>query len=135
MPCFQLLVYPAMDRIIERPSWSLFGEGLPLDHDLLDWFMHHYAQGSDASDPRISPCHFEGFEGLPPAHLAIAGFDILRDEALDYAEKLESAGVSVSVKVHTSLFHGFMQTTALVPASQWALEEIGTALRNGLHSS
>ncbi len=133
MPCFQLLVYPATDRIVEHPSWTLFGEGLPLTRDLLNWFMEHYAQGRDVRDPRISPCHFEQFEGLAPAHLAIAGFDLLRDEGLDYGERLKAAGVPVTVKLYSSLFHGFMQTTGLVPASGVALEEIGIALRKGLH--
>ncbi|MEE2750619.1 MAG: alpha/beta hydrolase [Myxococcota bacterium] len=135
MPCFQLLVYPATDRIVERPSWTLFGEGLPLTRDLLNWFMQHYVQGADSRDPRISPGHFEHFEGLPPAHLAIAGFDLLRDEGLAYAEKLKAAEVPVTVKLHSGMFHGFMQTTGIVPASGVALQEIGLALRAGLHPS
>ena len=51
--------------------------------------------------------------GLPPAYVATAGFDPLRDEGEDYAARMREAGVQVALQRHPSLIHGFANLTAI----------------------
>ncbi len=60
-----------------------------------------------------------------------AGFDPLRDEAKDYADRLREAGVRVSYREHEGLVHGFALMTGLdAPrrATEALIADIGRAL-------
>ena len=52
--------------------------------------------GTDLTDPRLSPQHGE-VTGLPPAYIASAGFDPVRDDGEAYAEKLRAGGIPVAL--------------------------------------
>ena len=68
--------------------------------------------------------------GLPPAVVVTAGFDLLRDEAKAYADKLSDAGVETVYKEFSSEGHGFMyaDTTASVRAANAAITGMFKAL-------
>ena len=86
------------------------------------WFKDLYLPPSvDRSHPRVSPLRAEDLSGHPPAHVLVAGFDILRDEVEAYVGRLEEAGVPVTVQREDSLPHGF---TALVPVSPACSEAV-----------
>lgn len=75
----------------------------------MDWFADHYApEGVDRSDPRLSPLLTPDLTGLPPAYIATAGFDPLRDEGEAYAERLREAGVVVALSRQPDLIHGYI---------------------------
>ncbi len=132
-PCYQLLIYPAVDRAGRRPSRDLFAEGFLLSAGMLSYFMGHYLQGGeDLRDTRISPYYFEDLGGLPPAHVVSAGFDPLRDEAEDYAARLREAGVPVTLRRASGLPHGFLQTLGVVDAGRAVLREAAGRLAEGL---
>ena len=59
------------------------------------------------TDPRVSPLLAEDLAGLPAAYVAVAGFDVLRDEGEAYARKMAAAGVPVALRRHDQLTHGF----------------------------
>ena len=44
---------------------------------------------------------------LPPAYIEPQEIDILRDEAVAYADKLKAAGVKVEVNIIPGSYHGF----------------------------
>jgi acetyl esterase len=132
-PAFQLLMYPVTDLSRKRRSYQLFQDGFFLTERQMDWYRDHYLRAADAAlDPRASPVLADDLEGLPPAHVAVAGFDVLRDEGEDYATRLREAGVRVSVRRHTGLVHGFCNTVNVGRASRAAMLEVTAALRAGL---
>ncbi|XP_055352837.1 arylacetamide deacetylase-like [Paramacrobiotus metropolitanus] len=56
-------------------------------------------------DPYLCPMFADTLKGLPPTVILISEFDILRDEALAYADRLKADGVETKV-VRTPGFHG-----------------------------
>lgn len=133
LPAMQLLIYPVTVADEEMPSRDLFGDGFLLSRPDMDFFESHYLPaGTDRSDPRVSILRADDLSGLPPAYLAIAGFDPLRDEGVAFAERLRDAGVPVSLRLHPGLVHTFANLTDICPTARQAMLEAVGALRMGL---
>ncbi|HEY5942893.1 MAG TPA: alpha/beta hydrolase [Solirubrobacterales bacterium] len=133
MPAMQLLIYPVTVADEELPSRHTFGDGFLLTRPDMDFFEEHYLPaGSDSGDPRVSILRADDLSGLPPAYLAIAGFDPLRDEGIAFAKRLEEADVPVSLRLHPGLVHTFVNLTAICPSARQAMLEAVGALRMGL---
>lgn len=104
-PLFQLLVYPMIDdRSPDRP-----GITNPL-HRM--WTERTNRLGWDAylrnADPaRAVPARRTDLSGLPPAWVGVGTLDPLHDEGVEYARRLQSAGVSCTLDVVPGAFHGF----------------------------
>jgi len=103
----QLLICPVTDASREWPSMVENAEGYFLTAPLMTWFLDHYVDPADRSDPRVSPLLADSLAGLPPACVVTAEFDPLRDEGNAYASALAEAGVPVdhiqaAGQIHTS---------------------------------
>ena len=128
-PALQLLIYPVVDLSEKRESYRLFREGFFLTEANMDWYRAHYLPDEvAASDPRASPLLAGDLAGLPPTYLAVAGFDPLRDEALEYARKLEAAGVEVKLDLHAGMIHGFANMVGVGRAAPAAMKPAAEAL-------
>jgi len=132
-PVFQLLFYPATDGTSRRRSRDLFADGFFLTDDDMTWFLDHYCPDVDTrSDPKLSVLLADDLRGLPPAYVATAGFDPLRDEGNAYADRLREAGVPVVKRQHDDLIHGFVSFLNLGTRFREAVSEAAGALRTGL---
>jgi acetyl esterase len=132
-PLFQLLLCPVTDLSRKSRSYQLFGDGFLLTEGQMDWFRKQYlVDDSAALDYRASPLLADTLNGLPPAYVVTAGFDILRDEGEEYAHRLSMAGIPVALRRHPSLTHGFVTATGLGQGARAALFDAGGALRVGL---
>lgn len=119
---FQFLLYPVTDLSREHPSYVTFADGPLLTAGQMRWFRSHYLEREeDARDPRASPLLAPDLAGMPPAYLALAGFDPLVDEGLAYGARLRSAGVDVTVAVHGGQAHAFAEITRASPSARSAL--------------
>ena len=112
-----LLPSPTLTRQSAEAMWQHYlGEGSPLDTSLA------YVVPALETDPT----------GVAPAHITVAEHDVLRDEALAYAELLRSAEVSVDVDLVLGGVHGFdglLPDSALARAAlQRQISAIASAL-------
>ena len=103
----QVLITPVVDSDFSRPSFTENAEGFVLTTPLMQWFWDHYADEADRDDPRASPLKGD-LSNLPPAVVATAQFDPLRDEGAAYVEALQAAGTEarhlpLRGQMHTSL--------------------------------
>jgi acetyl esterase len=129
-PCAQILLYPALDRTVERPSLELFREGFLIGCDDIAWYHLHYTGSAEPQpDPALHPLLAKDLAGLAPALIVTAGFDPLRDEGEAYADALAQAGVPVVRKRFDGLLHGFCSMATIAPACDDALGEVIAALR------
>ena len=131
-PTFQLLIYPATDFVIERPSRTTFAKGFYLSKAFMDLANDNYLLGDEAlDDPRLSPLHND-VKGVAPAYLVTAGFDPLLDEGKEYADKLRAAGVPVEYVCEEGLIHSFANMVSLGSAAPKAMRRAAAALARGL---
>src|ERR1700757_1472557 len=110
----QLLVCPVTDCSFDRPSYTENATGYFLTRGLMFWFWDIYCSPADRTDPRASPIRGK-LEGLPPAFIATAEFDPLRDEGIAYAEALAKAGVAVEqLKAHGQFHSSYTMVDVII---------------------
>ncbi|MGH3307630.1 MAG: alpha/beta hydrolase [Nocardioides sp.] len=133
----QLLIYPAVDAFGDYPSRHDNESGYGLEVADMLWFHDHYTGGADIApdDPRFSPYRADSFEGQPPAVVAVAEFDPLRDEGVAYAEKLAEAGVPVDLASYDGMIHGFVDMGAWSTAAAGAVTDLNGRFAKLLHAT
>ncbi|HET7590593.1 MAG TPA: alpha/beta hydrolase [Solirubrobacterales bacterium] len=132
-PAMQLLIYPVTETAGTAASRQTFSEGFMLTRADMDWFEERYLPpGVNRGDPRVALLNAADLAGLPPAYVATAGFDPLRDEGEEFARRLHEAGVQVALRRHPGLVHAFANLTAICPTARAAMLEAAGALRMGL---
>ena len=135
-PAVQLLIYPVTDMEAQGGSMKSCGDVYPLTADIMQWFIDHYIRSAeDKKDLRASPLKAQDLSGLPPAILVTAGFDPLRDQGTEYAEKLKAANVPVTYRCYDRLAHAFTAMSGTVPAARQACEEIAADVKKALHTA
>ncbi len=132
-PRLQVLIYPALDLTCSTESYLTLAHRYLLTRSLVDWYLGHYLPGGDPRDPRISPRLSAQLSDVP-ALIYTAGFDVLRDEAQIYADRLKAAGTRVTYREFPTLIHGFALMTA-VSSALAAINAIATDIRQELDSS
>ncbi len=60
-------------------------------------------------NPLAAPLMADSHAGLPPAFIAVAENDPLRDDGYAYADALRAAGVAVDVDDGKGLIHGYLR--------------------------
>jgi acetyl esterase len=123
----QLLVYPVLDTDRSRPSYLRY-KGVVLGVAEMGWFFDQYLpREQDRTSPRAAPLRAASLAGLPPAVIAVAGHDPLRDEGVAYAARLRGSGVPVTLLEFADLPHGFLRFTGPVPAAADAASRVVAA--------
>ena len=122
----QILVYPVTDGAMETPGYANPDNQLLLNTPLMAWFWDHYAPNKDDRlKPEASPLRADDLSGLPPAVIATAQYDILREEGEAYAARLRDSGVPVTYKQFDRQMHNFFAMPGLLPAQAKAVEYVG----------
>ncbi len=101
-------------------TWTAFGD--------------HYAAGQDKGQPLISPLYGD-LQGLPPLFITTGGAEVLRDDAIHFADKARQAGVAVTLIVGAGLFHCYPVLAPYFPEATRAMNGICDFIRNQLKIS
>ncbi|GLX97178.1 esterase [Herbidospora sp. NBRC 101105] len=129
----QLLNQPMLDD--RRHTWSAraFTRTPRLDAENLAviWGAN---LGATPATPYAAPARATDLSNLPPAYIATAEFDPLRDEGIAYAVRLLQSGVSVELHQWPGTFHG-SQAILSAQVSQRQNAELAAALRRALETS
>ena len=126
----QLLVYPALDPLAASSAYAEFADGPMLTAATMRAFWAAYRGGRPADDPALDVTRGD-LAGAPPARIAVAAHDPLRDDGLRYAELLAAAGVPAATRVYPTMTHGFLRWGGIVgeasDAIAWLTSALGTA--------
>ncbi|MCP3029383.1 alpha/beta hydrolase [Halobacillus sp. A5] len=126
----QLLLYPATDFTAATDSLSTNADGYLLTKESMNYFRNHYLNNDDdALNFYASPYLAEDLSGLPAALVITAEYDPLRDEGEAFAERLQEAGVPVTVKRYDGMIHGFISMADRFDKGKAALNLAADTLR------
>jgi len=131
----QLLVYPVVDAAMDTASYREFADFTLLTRDTMDWCWRTYLgsrDGAREADADASPLRATDLSGAPPAYIAVAGHDVLRDEGIAYAQALEAAGVPVELRTFEDMPHGFLRWGGVVDRAREIVGELGAFARSAL---
>lgn len=127
----QVLIYPVTDADQTTRSYREYGAGHGMSRDDMEWFWHHYMGDRDRFHPEASPLRQASLAGVAPAFVELAEYDVLHDEGLAYARRLQEAGVPVQVVEQAGMLHGFIRQAGVFDRTRIAWDEIAGALRRG----
>ena len=119
----QLLIYPACDFDQSRDSYKENYDGPLIQVAGMDRINAMYCPNTDDlhSNPRAAPLVAADHSNLPPAYVAVAQYDPLRDSGVAYAEKLQAAGVDVVLDRGEGLIHGYLRSMEYCEAARDSL--------------
>ena len=136
-PVLQLLSYPMLDdRTTTRTDidprrlriWSQ-------DNNRLGWGAYLGSAARGDVPPLAAPARYEDLSALPPAWIGVGTNDLFHDEAVDYADRLQRAGVATTLRLVPGAYHGFdvIEKKAKVSRSyrQEQLDALDAALNHG----
>jgi acetyl esterase len=115
-PAGQVLIYPVLDDRLATASMTSFVDTPGWDSVSSTWMWRYYLPEPApvavcaSSFPALfyaAPGRVEDLAGLPPSCVITAGLDPLRDEGIDYAQRLMGAGVPTELHNFGRAFHGF----------------------------
>ena len=119
---YQLLIYPATDMRRGHPSHTANGSGYLLTTETITYYHDHYiADAAHDLDWRASPLLHPDLSRLPPALVLTAGFDPLRDEGLEYANRLVAAGNRATYVCFDRQIHGFITMGKVIDEANTAV--------------
>jgi acetyl esterase len=131
----QILFYPYLDLSFERlpryHSMLQYASGYYVTLDDLRGCVRRYLRNAASPDqPEISPLCAGSVAGLPPALIALAEFDPLRDQGQAFADRLDAAGVPVVIRPGTGLVHGYGDLVGVSAAARGELRQVTAAARS-----
>lgn len=118
----QILLYPEARVPFDTPAAVENNSGYYLENNGIFSFADHYLpRGTPPSHRYISPGmqDVKKLADQPPAGVYTSGFDPLRDVGVEYAHKLQEAGVEVAWHHYPGMTHGWLQMTA------WSEDAVG----------
>lgn len=115
----QLLIYGAFDFDLTWPSCKENPDGPIIKVAGMGQTRAMYCpnEATAASDPYAAPLAAASHAGLPPAFVAVAEHDPLRDSGKAYAGKLRTAGTPVAHDPGIGLIHGYLRAMEYCSAS------------------
>lgn len=119
----QLLIYPVIDDRMTTDSMAKFSETPVWDsHNNVSMWIQ-YGGGRLPKGRYSAPARGGDLAGLPTACLIVAGYDPLRDEAMQYADDLMAAGVQTELHLVSGAYHGFDQVVPDAEISRRSIDE------------
>jgi acetyl esterase len=131
LPAAMLLNYGAFDsRPADHASYLRYdGERYNLTAAEMASFWRGYLRGPEDHDNPLANVMLCDPASLPPAFFAIAACDVLADENVALASKLEAAGVETRVRVYEGAVHSFLEAVSISDLADRALDGAAEWLR------
>ena len=125
----QLLVYPACDFDTDRPSYRENADGPILNVASMPMVNSAYCPNpADLKNPMAAPLLADSHAGLPPAYIAVAEHDPLRDSGIAYADALQAAGVPVTLDRGPGLIHSYLRALTYCADARASFERMAVWL-------
>lgn len=108
--CHQHLIFPMLDdRTTRESAGPQTGEFVwTPESNAFGWSaLLGVPAGSDGVSHYAAPARAPDLGGLPPAFISVGSLDLFLVEDMDYARRLNEAGVPTELHVYPGAYHGF----------------------------
>ena len=123
------------DLTMSGSSYELRAKQDPIDDVLtLEWSASAYCEGSERTNPLISPI-FGNFAGLPPLMLLVGTEEIVFDDTLEVARKANAAGVSTILDVAEGMFHCYPRFAPILRQGREAVDRMADFMHQSVEVS
>lgn len=125
------------DRLETPSSHETLAEVVFTRRDIRHAWAAVLGDRSGAHDvhPYSAPGRATNLADLPDTFLAVAQFDLLRDEGIDLARRLLAAGVPVDLHLYARAFHAWDRFAATSTLTRSFRQTWHTFLRRHLHGA
>ena len=129
-PAAQLLAYPWVStNMPDSGSAVTCAECFPLNTATMEFFNATvFPNDKNLDHPYANPLDNENLQDLPPAVIGTAGFDPIRDQGNDYAERLKAAGNQVVHYCFSDLTHSYLMMGRVSHAAERACVQLAQDL-------
>jgi acetyl esterase/lipase len=129
----QLPLCPMIDERNITPSSREFTDPRvwSREKNIFGWKMYLGDMCGEEVSPYAAAVHATDLSGLPPAYIYVGELDALRDETIEYVERLLQAGVPTEFHIYPGCFHSF-EMAGQAEVSRRAKAELIGALRRAL---
>lgn len=100
-----LLIYPVIDNRMETPSMQEYKDS-PLWNSRLTRKMWNIYLREGKGEYAV-PAEIKDLSHFPETYIEVEEYDALKDEAINFAEKLRDTGIPVKLKHNGRCYHGF----------------------------
>ncbi len=102
-PCFAVLIYPVLDRTMQTQSNTQYTD-TPVWNANKSLKMWHYLLHGQKY---ISPAELKDLDFMPPSYIETAEFDCLRDEGIEFANRLNKQNIPTTLYNTKGTMHGY----------------------------
>jgi acetyl esterase/lipase len=122
----QFLIIPDLDDRLVTPSSHRIHDPRVWNRGTAEvsWEMYLGDNRGEEVSVYAAPGREEDLSGLPPATILVEDMDILRDEGVDYANRLNDAGVMTELHVYPGTFHGHFGMAPDAAVSKRTIDDI-----------
>lgn len=125
-----VLLSPWADLTLSGDSMSTRADADPLlDRDTLAGGASLYLAAARADDPRASPL-FDINGGLPPTMIHVGEDEVLLDDALRIALRIEERGGHVEAHIWKGMFHVFPAGVGRIKAAAEAMDSVAAFMKS-----
>jgi len=129
LPAAAVLLSPWVDLTLSGASHQSRAELDPMiDDRAMEALRGWYLGETPAEHPLASPL-FADLHGLPPTLVDCGEAEVLHDDAIELAARLEAAGVDVDHQVWPEMVHVFQAFAGMAPEAQAGVDRIGAFLQ------
>ena len=128
----QMLFYPITDASkMGNDSYTKYATDHFLTKETMEYGANHYVTSKEELlNPLVSPLLADDLSGMPKTLIQTAEFDVLRDEAEAYAEKLAEVGVDVECVRYNGMIHAYAALTGKIDLGKEAVSDAAAFLKS-----
>jgi len=123
LPACIVMLSPALDLAGEGASHQVEEPPPLLTRELMALFNSAYVGEGDLRSPSVTPLYSD-LSGLPPVLIHVGSWELLRDDSLTVAERLEGVGNRVELKVWPDMVHCWQLFGPMLDEGMQSIEEI-----------
>nr|WP_295883906.1 alpha/beta hydrolase [uncultured Devosia sp.] len=128
LPACLVLMSPALDLASEGESHRTMADAPLVNRDLMGLFNMVYVGAGDLRSPKVTPFYGD-VSGLPPVLVHVGSWELLRDDSISIAARINAAGGKAELKVWEGMCHSWQLFAPMLEEGMASIEEAGDFVR------